>query len=202
MRVYFLRHGETDWNVLRRLQGSIDTPLNRTGIEQAKRWRRYFDRLPLAGIYSSALDRALHTAHLATGRPACIIEEFNERSFGNWQGRTWAELECTVSELDARWSDNAFCPPGGESRSDLFSRVQSALQQITSRHRSDDEILIVAHGASGHAILAILLGHPIEARGSLPILTNASLSIIELDSSSASLLASVLSEELANSSSL
>jgi len=202
MRVYFLRHGETDWNVLRRLQGSIDTPLNQTGIEQAKRWRGYFDRLRLAGIYSSALDRALHTAHLATGRPACIMEEFNERSFGEWQGLTWPELESTVSELDVRWRDNAFCPPGGESRSDLFSRVQSALQQITSHHRSDDEVLIVAHGASGHAILAILLGHPIEARGSLPNLTNASLTIIELDSSSASLVASMLCEELTTSAGL
>lgn len=195
MRVYFLRHGETDWNVLRKLQGTIDTPLNDTGIEQAIRWRPYFDRLRLAGVYASALDRALHTAVLATGRPGCIIHEFNERGFGEWQGRTWPELENTVTELDVRWSDNSFCPPGGESRFELFTRVRSALDAIVSSHSPDDEILIVAHGASGHAILATLLGYPIEGRGSLPTLTNASLSIVEVHSSSASLVASALSQQ-------
>ena len=193
MRVYFLRHGETDWNVLRRLQGSIDTPLNKTGIDQAVGWRPYFDGLRLAGVYSSALDRALHTALLATGRPACIIEEFNERAFGEWQGRTWPELENTVTELDLRWHDNAFCPPGGESRAELFARVKTALDEILSSHDTDDEVLIVAHGASGHAILAMLLGYPMEARGSLPTLTNASLTIVDVHSASlvASLAATV-----------
>ena len=195
MRVYFLRHGETDWNLLRRLQGTIDTPLNDTGIEQALRWRSYFDRLRLAGVYSSALNRALHTAVLATGRPGCVIEQFNERAFGDWQGLTWPELENTVTELDIRWADNAFCPPGGESRLDLFTRVKLALDAILSDHSPQDEILIVAHGASGHAILATLLGYPIESRGSLPTLTNASLSIVDIHSKSVSLVASALSQQ-------
>src|ERR1700733_1895814 len=68
VRIYLLRHGETDWNVVRRLQGSVDIPLNNTGISQAAHWRSYFDDIPLAGIYSSSLDRALQTAALATGR--------------------------------------------------------------------------------------------------------------------------------------
>lgn len=193
MRVYFLRHGETDWNVVRKLQGSIDTPLNNIGVEQAIRWRPYFERLQLAGVYSSALDRALHTAILATGRPGCIVREFNERGFGEWQGRTWAELENTVTELDVRWNDNAFSPPGGESRLQLFNRVKKGLDPIIADHRPQDEILIVAHGASGHAILATLLGYPMEARGNLPTLTNASLTIVDVESSAVSLVGSVLS---------
>src|SRR3954468_25046965 len=108
MRVYLLRHGETDWNVARRLQGTMNTPLNANGIRQAESWRTYFDRIQFAGIYSSALDRALHTGWLATGRPACIIEAFNERGFGEWEGRTWPDLERTVSEFDLRWNDNTF----------------------------------------------------------------------------------------------
>ena len=62
--------GETDWNVARRLQGLIDTPLNSKGVRQAEGWRPYFDRIRLAAIYSSSLQRAIDTAAFATGRPA------------------------------------------------------------------------------------------------------------------------------------
>jgi len=192
MRIYLLRHGETDWNIDRRLQGTIDTPLNDNGIEQAETWRPYFDRLSLAGVYSSALQRALHTALLATGRPACIIEGFNERNFGVWQGETWANLERSIPDLDSRWSDNAFSPPGGESRVQLFGRVRAAIGEITADHEPEDELLIVAHGASGHAILASLLGRAMESRGSLPTLTNASLSIVDIKSPAVELVAAAM----------
>ena len=182
VRIYLLRHGETDWNVVRRLQGSVDIPLNNTGISQAASWRSYFNAIPLAGIYSSSLDRALQTAALATGRPACVITAFNERTFGEWEGRAWTDLESTVPEFDQHWNDNDFRPPGGESRLQLFARVREAISQIVSQHRPADEVLIVGHGASGHAILATLLDLPIEARGSLPTLTNASLTIVEVGS--------------------
>src|SRR5258705_9315467 len=141
MRVYLLRHGETDWNVARRMQGTMNTPLNAKGIRQAESWRPYFDRMHFAGIYSSALDRALNTAWLATGLPACIIEGFNERGFGEWEGQTWADLERTVSEFDIRWGDNTFRPPAGESRQHLFDRVEQALKTTVFEHQAADDIL-------------------------------------------------------------
>lgn len=195
MRVYLLRHGETDWNVNRRLQGAMDIPLNANGERQAERWRPYFDRLRLAAIYSSSLDRALATAVRATGRPACIIPSFNERGFGDWEGRTWNELESDVEGLDECWNDNSFQPPGGESRIHLFDRVHAGLRETVLEHRGDDEVLIVAHGASGHAVMSSLLGSPIEARGDLPLLLNASLTILDLHSDRASLVGQILAGE-------
>jgi broad specificity phosphatase PhoE len=179
VRVYLLRHGETDWNVVRRVQGSIDTSLNSVGIRQAESWRPYFDRLHLAGIYASSLQRALHTATLATGRPACITPGFDERRFGDWEGILWEELRTSISNFDERWSENSFCPPRGESRCGMFSRVLCALRETVFEHQAGDNVLIVAHGASGHAILCGLLGHPIEARTNLPVLHNGSLTIAE-----------------------
>jgi broad specificity phosphatase PhoE len=179
VRLYLLRHGETDWNVDRRLQGLIDTPLNSKGVQQAQGWRSYFDRIRLSAIYSSSLQRAIDTAVLATGRPACIIDGFNERGFGAWEGSTWQELQQTVSEFDERWNEDSFCPPGGESRHALYSRVESALDEIVFEHDKTDEVLIVAHGASGHAIMGTLLDRPISDRSSLPVLHNASLTILE-----------------------
>ena len=179
MRLYLLRHGETDWNVARRLQGLIDTPLNPKGMKQAEGWRPYFERVRLAAIYSSSLKRAIDTAVLATGRPACIIDGFNERGFGAWEGRTWQELQQTVSEFDERWNEDSFCPPGGESRQALYNRVETALDEVVFQHAENDEVLVVAHGASGHAIMGSLLARPIVDRSSLPVLHNASLTIFE-----------------------
>jgi probable phosphoglycerate mutase len=198
MRVYLLRHGETDWNTVRRLQGGMDIPLNANGVRQAASWRPYFDRMQLAAIYSSSLDRALHTAVLATGRQPCIIPAFNERGFGVWEGRTWVELESTVTELDERWNDNDFYPPGGESRLDLYHRVHTALRETVFECEAGADIpaniLIVAHGASGHAILSSLLKQPLEARADLPALPNASLTVLDIHSGQASLLGQVTAE--------
>jgi broad specificity phosphatase PhoE len=179
LRLYLLRHGETDWNVEHRLQGSKNTCLNALGVCQAESWRLYFDRLRLSAIYSSSLERALHTSVLATGRPACIIPGFDERGFGDWEGSLWDDLNASIPEFNERWNDNSFCPPRGESRIALFDRVQSALKETVFKHHSSDEILIVGHGGSGHAIVCSLLGHPIESRSSLPALANGSLTIVE-----------------------
>jgi broad specificity phosphatase PhoE len=179
LRLYLLRHGETDWNVEHRLQGSRNTFLNALGVCQAESWRPYFDRLRLAAIYSSSLERALHTSVLATGRPACIIPGFDERGFGDWEGSLWDDLNASIPEFNEKWNDNSFRSPGGESRLALFDRVRTALKGTVFEHHSGDEILIVGHGGSGHAILCSLLGHPIEARSSLPALANGSLTIAE-----------------------
>jgi broad specificity phosphatase PhoE len=157
----------------------IDTPLNPKGVRQAEAWRPYFDRIRLGAIYSSSLQRAIDTAVLATGRPACIIDGFNERGFGVWEGTTWQELQQTVSEFDERWNEDSFCPPGGESRQALYRRVETALDDVVFQHAETDEVLIVAHGASGHAIMGTLLDRPISDRSSLPVLLNASLTILE-----------------------
>ena len=162
MRIYILRHGETEWNVDGRIQGQLDVPLSPIGIEQALGWRTYFDRIELAGVYSSALSRASETAFLATGRPPCLMPEFNERCFGELQGQVWErELETVLN----------VCPPGGETREQLETRVRAALQQLVSYHSADEEFLIVCHGGSGRVILEYAGGAP-------TLLGNASLAII------------------------
>jgi 2,3-bisphosphoglycerate-dependent phosphoglycerate mutase len=179
VRLHLLRHGETNWNVEHRLQGSRNTLLNHLGIAQAESWRHYFDRIRFAAIYSSSLERALHTAALATRRPACVIPGFDERGFGDWEGSTWDDLTVSIPEFNDKWSDNSFSPTNGESRFAMFDRVRSALEQTVFEHAASDEILIVGHGGSGHAILCILLDYPIEARSTLPELDNGSLTIVE-----------------------
>jgi broad specificity phosphatase PhoE len=168
MRIYLLRHGETAWNVDGRIQGQLDVPLSEAGIRQALEWRSYFDRIKLDGVYSSALSRAMDTAFLATGRPPCIIPEFNERCFGELQGQVWQRQLETV--LD-------FCPPGGETREQLEARVRAALSQLVAEHKPSAEILIVCHGGSGRVILA---------HGGAPptLLGNAALALLSVNNGS------------------
>ena len=165
MRIYLLRHGETQWNVDGRIQGQLDVPLSPAGVEQALSWRPYFDRTKLAGVYSSALSRASETALLATGRVPCLIPDFNERCFGELQGQVWERQLETV--LD-------FCPPGGETRQQLEMRVRAAWEQLVSGHSAGDELLIVCHGGSGRVILE-------HAGGAPALLGNASLAVISYE---------------------
>jgi 2,3-bisphosphoglycerate-dependent phosphoglycerate mutase len=178
MRIYLLRHGETDWNVARKIQGHTDIALNRNGIRQAKSWQPYFDRIRLAGIYSSSLTRAMDTALLASGRAPCIIDGLNERNYGEWEGQRWNDLADRSLDFDRRWKLPHSAPPGGESRLQLQVRVQHAMESIISSHEDDSEILVVAHGGSGKAVLGYANKMPIESQAAIPALRNAGVTIL------------------------
>lgn len=96
---YFLRHGETDWNVERRCQGQLDIPLNDHGKNQAKIIQSLIKDLPITKCVSSDLSRALETAKIALHDSAMAIEAtplLRERHFGNLQGQLFNEIEKQV----------------------------------------------------------------------------------------------------------
>jgi broad specificity phosphatase PhoE len=178
MRIYLLRHGETDWNVARRIQGRTDIALNSNGVRQARSWQPYSDRIRLAGVYSSALSRAMETAWLASRRAPCIIEGLNERHYGQWDGRYWNELTGHAPNFDRRWQLPDSSPPNGESRLQMHARVQRAMEPIVASHDDHSKILIVAHGGSGKAILGFANKMSIEDLSIIPALANAALTIL------------------------
>lgn len=181
MRIYFLRHGETDWNVARRIQGRTDIALNSTGVMQAKRWRPFFDRIQLAGVYSSSLSRAMDTAVLATSRPPCVIDELNERNYGEWEGRVWNEIADHDPAFDREWRRADSSPPGGESRLQMHARVYRAMDSIVASHNADSELLVVAHGGSGKAVLGYANKLSIEELFGIPAIGNAAMTIMTRD---------------------
>jgi broad specificity phosphatase PhoE len=178
MRIYLLRHGETDWNVARRIQGHTDIALNAKGVRQARSWQPYFDRIHLAGVYSSALSRAMETARLASRRAPCLMDGLNERHYGEWDGRVWSELAGPDPDFDRRWRQPDSSPPGGESRLQLHARVHRAMESIVASHDADSEILIVAHGGSGKAVLGYARNLSIEDLSATPALGNAGMVIL------------------------
>ncbi len=149
-RLIAVRHGETAWNVDTRIQGHLDIPLNDTGLWQARQLARALADEPITAIYTSDLARAHATAQAvadATGAPLATDSGLRERSFGHFQGRTFAEIEAELPEQARRWRqrDPAYAPEGGESLITLRDRVTESTHRLAARHPGG-LVLLVAHG--------------------------------------------------------
>ncbi len=171
--LYYVRHGETDWNREGRLQGRRDVPLNATGRRQAAACGPILDHLigrdggRAAGYayVSSPLVRARETmelmrAALGLDRQAYLIDpRLTEISFGRWEGFTLAEIGAKQPDLLAARDRNkwSFTPPEGES-----------YQQVTMRMRQwygglDRDAVVVAHGGTLRALMVVLGVAPPES---------------------------------------
>ena len=149
-RILAIRHGETLWNVDSRIQGHLDIGLNDTGRWQAERLGMALKDEPIAAIYASDLSRAHDTALAVsrhTGVPVQPEPGLRERSFGEFEGRTFAEIEIELPEQAQRWRqrDPTFTPAGGESLLMLEVRVLSVAGRLAAQHPGE-QIALFAHG--------------------------------------------------------
>lgn len=184
MRRWFLvRHGETEWNRVGRAQGQADPPLNQQGREQAEAVAVRLAPVSVEAAYSSDLRRAAETAlPIMRGRDTPIAHrpDLREKSFGEWEGMTYEELQLRYPTMLAELFDErpAFAPPGGESDLELFARAAGAAAGIAGRHAgTDGNILVVSHGGTLRAMMVSMLGLPVESMWRLR-LSNAGLSVI------------------------
>jgi probable phosphoglycerate mutase len=149
-RILAIRHGETLWNVDSRIQGHLNIGLNDTGRWQAERLGMALKDEPMAAIYASDLSRAHDTALAVsrhTGVPVQAEPGLRERSFGEFEGRTFAEIEIELPEQAQRWRqrDPTFTPAGGESLLMLEARVLSVAGRLAAQHPGE-QIALFAHG--------------------------------------------------------
>lgn len=149
-RIVAIRHGETAWNVDTRIQGHLDIPLNTTGLWQADQVARALADEPITAIYTSDLQRAHATAQAVartTGAPLTTHTGLRERSFGHFQGRTFAEIEAELPEDAHRWRkrDPHYAPEGGESLITLRERIERTVAQLAQQHLGE-QVVMVAHG--------------------------------------------------------
>lgn len=140
-RFFLVRHGETEWNRIRRIQGSSDIPLNDTGRSQAHHVGGILARHRIDLIVSSPLSRAMETALIIAGRldmPAPLpVGQLVERHYGEAEGKTGQEL-ATLFPGDGP-------VPGREPREDVQKRVIHGLKDLAIRHPHAD-IVAVCHG--------------------------------------------------------
>ena len=149
-RVFAVRHGQTAWNVERRVQGQRDVPLNDTGRWQAARLAQALADEPLAAIYSSDLQRARDTAlplATVTATPLHTDPRLRERALGSFEGQTHADIACQWPEEAARWRRREldYGPGGGEPLRPFYERSVAAVLALAAAHPGQ-VIAIVAHG--------------------------------------------------------
>lgn len=170
MDLRLARHGETEWNVRKWIQGGTDTPLNENGILQA---RQLADRLLAEGfrparIYTSPMRRALDTALIVSDilEAECVprpgLEEIN---FGLWEGLTWDQVQERYPDEFRLWYENRRYQrtPQGESYQDLLDRMLPVLSDIVQREGGPDascQVLVVAHSASVMSLLSWVYDTP------------------------------------------
>jgi probable phosphoglycerate mutase len=187
-RICFVRHGETNWNAERRMQGHIDIPLNANGISQAERLANALIRVKHSFdvIYSSDLERALHTANAvarALSLDVQITPRLRERNVGKLQGLLLAEAPVLLPEIwqrhIARELDHDL--GGGESIRTFHQRMQDILELFLSEHRGQS-VLAVSHGGSLDMIYRIVTQQALDAER-VAVVPNTSLNWITHDGS-------------------
>ena len=149
-RIIAIRHGETSWNVDTRIQGHLDIPLNANGRWQAERLAGALRDEPIKAIYASDLARAWETAHYVGQVQSLQVTKevgLRERDFGDFEGKTFAEIEVLLPEQSRRWRkrDPEFYPAGGESLTALRTRVLEAAERLAAQHPGE-QIALVGHG--------------------------------------------------------
>lgn len=157
--VFLIRHGETEWNVQGKFQGSRDIELSKNGILQAHQLKERFEN-KFDYIYCSPMRRAFETANILTcnmNKDPVIADNLREIDFGQWEGLTIKEIKETYSDEFKTWLNDKDEAPicGGEGSIRLASiRATECIMNIVKKH-TGGKIAIVAHGG---IIIAGLIG--------------------------------------------
>lgn len=159
MRLFIVRHGQTEWNVKGLAQGHTNIPLDSVGEKQALALGKRFEPMKGIRIISSDLEREQMTAHaiaLATKGEVTYDQRLRERGFGDWEGRVFDDFHQQI------WSCGdpfGFVPPNGESFRNVWDRVGSFADELTLKH---EDLIVVTHGGTGGLLLSTLFKGTVE----------------------------------------
>lgn len=150
MNLYVVRHGQTEWNVLKKMQGSADIPLNETGLEQAKQINSKLSDIDFNIIYCSPLIRAKQTANIINEKRSLNIvydNRLRERNYGEFEGVSKSSFD--YNEFWAYTLNKNYRK--AENIQEFFKRVSNLLEELKTNYK-DDSVLIVAHARIMKAI--------------------------------------------------
>lgn len=156
--IYLTRHGQTMWNIEKRLQGRGNSPLTEDGIERAKELRERVKDIKLDVIYSSPIERALTTANIIKGDKNVEVvtdDGLREMCFGDYEGKITDE----VMKENPNWDislimkgNTELAAPNGENLAEVRERVAKAMDSIIEENKGKT-VLVVAHGITLKAIM-------------------------------------------------
>lgn len=162
MKIYMMRHGETDLNKKRCFYGSQDVSINQKGVEQALLLHDAMADISIARVYTSSLKRTIETAKLIFEDHNLIelCSSLDEKDFGQWEGLDANAIQKQFPKQWQEWLDQPFdvTPPGAESFSHFKERVSLAVKSYFGQyHHNDTAIAIVGHLGVLRLIFQILV---------------------------------------------
>lgn len=184
MKLYIIRHGQTEWNLQRRLQGWKNSELTEKGRKDAERLAHRLKDIEFDKIYTSQQKRAIDTGNIIKeDREIDLItlEGLKERGFGSWEGMKIEDIDRLHGERYKVYKEtpHLYDPIDGEGFKEIYTRVNKALDEILSQ--GGENILIVSHGITIKVILSIIKGIPLERLNEIPVFEGTALSICQVD---------------------
>ena len=188
MEIYFVRHGQTIWNVEKRFQGLSDSPLTELGITQAKLLGEKLKDIKFDKFYSTSLKRAYDTANYIKGnrkQKVEIFDDFVEISMGDMEGIKQEDFKKLYPEQvknfffnQLEYNPSSF---GGESFLEVRERVIRGLNKFIELNKNYERVLVVSHGATLKTLLHYISGKDISTLSDEAIPKNTSYTIIKYE---------------------
>lgn len=175
MKIYALRHGATEYNSLKKINGqTVNEPLSEKGFLDAEEAAKDIQKT-ISKIYSSSLIRAIQTAEIVNKNLNVEIvkcDELIDVNFGDLTGKTWEEAKAQYGE-EIRTSFFAqnfdYSMYGGESSAQVFERLKKLIERIKKENHSENEVLLVTHGGIIRALNAIFYEREIPGAHNLSL---------------------------------
>ena len=188
MEIYFVRHGQTVWNVEKRFQGLSDSPLTELGITQAKLLGEKLKNIKFDKFYSTSLKRAYDTANYIKGnrkQKVEIFDDFVEISMGDMEGIKQEDFKKLYPEQVKNFFFNQleYDPSsfGGESFLEVRERVIRGLNKFIELNKNYERVLVVSHGATLKTLLHYISGKDISTLSDEAIPKNTSYTIVKYE---------------------
>lgn len=183
MQIHFIRHGQTNWNEERRVQGQTNSVLTDLGKEQAKNLNQKMLAENFARVYCSSSIRTRQTADCLFAGSSIEItywDSLREIHLGPWEGQLYADIEKHSPEsFEHFWkSPHLFNVEGAETFADIQKRGVAAVKEIAENH-PNEKVALVSHGAIIKSILGFFEGRPLSQLWDAPQMHNCAHSIVE-----------------------
>lgn len=166
-RLILIRHGQTEFNLVGRMQGQLDTPLTEAGRAEAEAAAAELGTWPIGTVVSSDLQRAQDTAALlaeALNLEYTTDSRLRETDLGDWSGKAHEDVDAVFPGQRSHWRLNpTWAPPNGETRLEVSDRAVGLVEELMATDTWDaGTVMLVAHGGTIAALTSRLLGIPTE----------------------------------------
>lgn len=187
MELHLFRHGQTDWNAERRVQGQSESRLNDLGIQQAQALSERISQVQFSHVYCSSSQRTRETAAHAFAHgdfSFTYLDSLREIFMGPWEGHLYDDISRRDPDSFRHfWHEpHLFNVAGTESFAELQQRAVTAIEGIRASHQGE-RIALVSHGALIKAVLCQLAGRPLSELWAPPAMHNCAHSIVEFTES-------------------